>query len=110
MTMLKPGRRRRLAALLLALLSSAAAQPASASNQAGQSVAFTLKCLGLAFSDPEQHVEVCNPVFHPPSIHVDADQVETPPPPPPPPPPSDDDEGCPDGMFESDCGGCYYPA
>ncbi len=127
MTMLKVGRRRRLAALLLVLLSSSATHPVQAGNNAGQSISFTIRCLGLAFSNPDQHVEVCNPVFHPTQAQesttgrattpppvipppVTPPVVIPPPPPPPPPEEEDDDDGCPDGMFQSDCGGCYYPA
>jgi len=114
--MLKPGRRSRWAVLLMIFLSSAATHPARAGNDAAGNIAFTLRCFGLAFSDPEEHVAVCNPVRFavPASEDGDGDDVERPlppaPPPPPPPEEEDDDDGCGEGMFAGDCGGCYYPA
>ena len=107
MTPFRP--RRRLAALLLVLLTSSAIPQVHGFEKVAKGVAFTMRCFGLMLSDPDTHVEVCNPVHRPPAAVLQSESESAPPPAVVPPPPPPDDDGCSEGQEPDNCGGCYYP-
>ncbi|KKB08718.1 hypothetical protein [Devosia chinhatensis] len=90
MTMFRSRRRGRLAALSLILLAGIAQTPARAFDRVAEGVSYTLHCFGLLLSDPDQHVEECNPVFPPQRLDSIVEMRGGPPlplmPPPAPPP------------------------
>jgi hypothetical protein len=102
-------RRPRLVGVLASLLMVGTSMPAIAFDPNVEAeIRYQIECAILMLTDPDAHVETCNPG----QIGSQASLADTnnrvPPPPAPPPAPSPDEDECDEGQEMTDCG-CQFP-